>query len=100
MRTEVETLIEYLANAIRATAGEDIVIVANIAEDGVDVTSGCGIMLHIDEETVLMFDGEYKDELWFFTIPADATKGLKGRYSYCLCRDGNTLCFREPIYLV
>lgn len=93
-------MIEYLANAIRATAGEEIVIVANIAEDGVDVTSGCGFMLHISEDKVLHIDGEYRDELWFFTIPAELTKGLKGRYSYCLCRDHNTLCFQEPIYLM
>ena len=92
-------MIEYLANAIRATAGEEAVIVANIAENGVDVTSGCGIMLHLDDE-MLMFDGEYKDELWYFTIPAEATKGLQGRYWYCLYRDGNTLCFKEPIYLI
>lgn len=92
-------MIEYLANAIRATAGEEIVIVANIAEDGVDVTSGCGIMLHIGDD-MAMFPGEYKDELWFFTIPAEATKGLHGRYSYCLYRDDNTLCFKEPIYLM
>lgn len=93
-------MIEYLANAIRATAGEEFVIVANIAEDGIDVTSGCGFMLHIDEDNVIMIDGEYKDELWFFTVPAEATKGLSGRYFYCLCRDGNTLCFQEPIYLM
>lgn len=64
-------MIEYLANAIRATAGEEIVIVANIAEDGVDITSGCGIMLHIGDDMV-MFDGEYKDELWYFTNPISA----------------------------
>lgn len=96
---EVVTLIEYLANAIRATAGEEIVIVANIAEDGVDITSGCGIMLHIGDDMV-MFDGEYKDELWYFTIPAEATQGLQGRYFYCLYRDDYTLCFKEPIYLM
>ncbi len=93
-------MIEYLANAIRATAEEEIVIVANIAEDGVDITAGCGFMLHIDEENILMFDGEYKDDLWYFTIPAEAIKGLRGKYMYCLCRDGNTLCFKEPFYLV
>ena len=92
-------MIEYLANAISATAGEDIVIVANIAEDGVDVTSGCGIMLYIGDE-IKVFAGEYKDELWFFTIPAEVTRGLKGRYFYRLYREGNTLCFQEPIYLM
>lgn len=56
-------------------------------------------MLHLDDE-MLMFDGEYKDELWYFTIPAEATKGLQGRYWYCLYRDGDTLCFKEPIYLI
>lgn len=95
-------MVEYLLNAIRATAGEDATIIANIAEDGVDITTGCGIMLHIDESKVLHFEGEYdtESELWFFTIPGDVSKGLEGRYFYCLCKDNNTLCFKEPIYFI
>ncbi len=93
-------MIEYLADAIRATAGEDITIIANICENGELIPSGCGFMLHIDEDNVIHVEGEIKDELWYFTIPGEATKGLQGRYSYCICRDNTTLCFREPFYLM
>ena len=95
-------MIEYLLNAIRATAGEDITVMASITKDDIPIEDGCGFMLHIDEENVVMVDGVYDDELdvWTFTIPADATKGLKGRYSYCFCQGGKTLCFREPFYLM
>lgn len=93
-------MIEYLFNSIRATAGEDITVIANIRQDGEPITEGCGFMLHIDEENVVMVNGEFTNDLWNFTIPADVTKGLKGRYSYCLCKDGQTLCFKEPFYLM
>ena len=92
-------MLEYLFNSIKATAGEDAVIIANIAEDGVDITEGCGLMLHINNK-VLHYSGEYKNELWHFTIPGEDTKGLKGRFWYCLCRGEQTLCFKEPIYFV
>ena len=93
-------MIEYLLNAIRATAGEEITVIANITSDGEPITEGCGFMLHIDDENMIKVDGAFNGELWTFTIPADATKGLKGRYSYCLCQGGKTLCFREPFYLL
>ena len=95
-------MIEYLLNAIRANAGEDITVIASITKDDIPIEEGCGFMLHIDEENVVMVDGAYNDDLdlWTFTIPAEATKGLKGRYSYCLYQGENTLCFKEPFYLM
>lgn len=93
-------MIEYLHNAIRATAGEDIVIIANIAEDGVDIQSGCGIVIHTNDEEELAFPGEYIDDFWYFTIPAEATVGLNGRYWYHLYKDDDSICFKEPLYLI
>ena len=95
-------MIEYLLNAIRATAGEDITVMASITKDEIPIEDGCGFMLHIDDENVIHVPGAYNDDLdvWTFTIPADATKGLKGRYSYCLCQGNQSLCFREPFYLM
>lgn len=94
-------MVEYLYNCIRATAGQDALIVANIAEDGEDITAGMSLMLHDeDKEMIITVNGEYVDGLWNFTIPADATRGREGKHWYCLQRDGINVCFHEPIYLV
>lgn len=93
-------MVEYLYNCIRASAGQDITIISNIEENKVDVTEGCGFMLHIDEDNAIVFGGEFKEGLWYFTIPAEYTKELKGRYWYCLTKNGSTLCFKQPIYFM
>ena len=95
-------MIEYLYNAIRALAGQDITITAIVAnEQGEPITEGCHIMLfNPDRELLATIDGTYKqDGEWDFTIPADTTEGLYGRYWYCICQHDKSLCFKEPIYL-
>lgn len=92
--------IEYLYDAIRATAGQEINICACLEEeDGTIVTSSCGLMLHDDEKMIYKADGVLGDGEWLFTIPAEVTKGLKGRYWYCMCRNNSNICFKHPIYL-
>lgn len=96
-------MIEYLYNAIRATAGQDITIAARITEKNEDITTGCGLMLHDKKGGLLTtVDGNYTEAegIWNFTITADVTSGLKGRYWYCICHDNSNLCFKQPIYLV
>lgn len=94
-------MIEYLYNAIRATAGEDITITAEITDDsGECVADGCALMLWDDKELLTSVDGMLIDDLWSFTIPADKTAGLVGRYWYCICHNHNKLQFKEPLYLV
>jgi hypothetical protein len=94
-------MIEYLYNAIRATAGEDITIAAEITDNsGFCVNDGCALMLWDDEELLTSVDGMLIDDLWNFTIPAAATTGFKGRYWYCICHKHNKLQFKEPLYLV
>lgn len=97
-------MIEYLYNAIRATAGQDITISAAITDDdGNILTEGCHIMFFDpDKELIATFDGEFNEEIneWSFTIPAETTEGLNGRYWYCICYFNANLCFKEPIYLV
>ena len=95
-------MIEYLYDAIRAVAGQEIDVAAVITDDtDTVITDGCKLMLHIDEE-MLAFDGIYiaETQSWQFTIPAEATAGLKGKYYYCIMRDGINLCFKTPFYLV
>lgn len=96
-------MIEYLYNAIRATAGNDIAITAEITDaDGNNIEDSCYLMLHDkDRKTVLAeVRGKYEDGEWVFIIPATQTKELKGRYWYCIRHVNNSLCFKEPIYFV
>lgn len=94
--------IEYLYNCIRATAGQDICVCAEITdEQGVNITEGCGLVLHLGDEMVSVA-GTYEEitGVWEFTIPASATEGKRGRHTYCFTKNGSALCFREPIYLL
>lgn len=97
-------MIEYLYNAIRAVAGQPITVAANITtEEGECIDSGCKLVLHNPDGSMLaaaigVFNTE--EEIWEFTIPANATFGLNGRYWYCIQHNDNNLCFKEPIYLI
>ena len=97
-------MIEYLYDAIRAAAGNDLVISADITDEfDQPVTENCVLWLHdTDRETMIAeIKGNYSEEEgWTFTIPAEITKGLKGRYWYCVRHEGTSLCFKQPIYLV
>ena len=94
-------MIEYLYDAIRATASLDIAITANITDDeGNVITEGCSLMLSDDNKVIAMIEGAFDGELWEFNIPASTTSGLSGRYWYCIHHHDNTLCFKKPIYLM
>ena len=96
-------MIEYLHNAIRATAGEDITVSAKITdENGLPITTGFHLSLYSDNERLDSFSGKYSSGVWEFTIAADATTDLRGRYWYCICSDNTheKLNFKQPIYLV
>lgn len=97
-------MVEYLYNAIRATAGTNITISAEITNDaGTILTEGCHVMLFTPEKELMgAFDGEFNEEdnEWTFVIPKEETAGLNGRYWYCICYYNQNLCFKQPIYLV
>lgn len=94
-------MIEYLYDAIRATAGSDIQIAARVLDDlGNPIVEGCEFILNIDDETMITVGGDYKDGIWTFPIPAEFTKGLKGRYWYCMRHNDEQLCFMNAIYFV
>lgn len=93
--------LEYLYDAVKATAGQDICICAVITDDeGTALTEGCGLMLHDDEKMLIRVDGVYNNDMWSFVIPPEATVGMKGRYWYCICQGDSNLCFKTPIYLI
>lgn len=92
-------MIEYIYNAIRATAGQDITLPAEITtETGEDITEDCQLHIFKDKEMIIAVDGIYKEGEWAFTIPAEKTKDLYGRYFYCIGHKGSSLCFKQPIY--
>mgnify|MGYP003288924231 CR=1 FL=1 len=96
---------EYLYDAIRAVASQDIVINAFITDDSENViTKDCNLVLHGKDshEMLTSVKGVYLPEslMWEFTIPAAATIGLLGRYWYCIQHENSNLCFKQPLYLV
>lgn len=94
-------MIEYLYNAIIATAGEDITITAKIEDDSGHAVEACHLSLYDEQDNQLIkVDGVALDDVFNFTIPADATADIKGRYWYCICgHDNSSYCFNQPIYL-
>lgn len=91
-------MIEYLYNTIRV-AGQGIeTIVAQVGDnDGNPITEGVKLMIHNDDEMLFSVDGEYVDGIWHFPV---STKGLTGRYWYCICHQDAQLCFKQPIYFM
>lgn len=93
-------MVEYIFNTIRATAGEEITISADITDNsGEAITENCSFLLFDDEEVLYTALG-FLDEYWSFTIPAEVTEGKNGRYWYCINHGDVSLCFKEPIYLL
>lgn len=95
-------MVEYLYDAIRAVAGQDVLINAIATNpDETLITTNCSLVLHSDTEELVKVDGVCSDHgMWEFTIPAEKTAGLAGRYWYCIQHEGSNLCFKEPIYLL
>ena len=96
-------MVEYLYDAIKAVAGQEITVNAYITDNEENlITENCEMVIYDDGHEVCSCSGVYlpEDQFWAFTFSADATLGLKGRYLYCIRHDGKNLCFLQPIYLV
>lgn len=94
-------MIEYLYDAIRAMAGQEITVNAIVKDAyGTPITENCEMVLHIGDEMIKSVS-EYDEVqgMWAFTYPAEATQGLEGRFEYCVMYDGEAMCFKQPIYL-
>jgi hypothetical protein len=97
----INIAIEYLYDAIRATASEEINISAVITDDeGLNITDNCYLALYDDETELIKVYGAFDGAEWTFTIPADVTEGLSGRYWYAIGRNNTNMCFKTPIYLM
>ena len=92
---------EFLYNAIKAVAGEDINIGAQITDvDGNNTTSECSIVfIDKDFSTIGEYDCVYSDSAWTFTIQAEVTKGFEGRYWYRIKFKDESLSCAAPIYM-
>lgn len=94
-------MVEYLYDAIRASAGDEVSLGAVIS----DATGeeDCLLYLYNDaKEEFFCSEGLFDVEngYWGFTIPSSITQTLSGRYWYCICDRGTTLQFKQPIYFV
>ena len=94
-------MVEFLYNAIKCIAGEDINILAEITDAmNNPITSGCSIVfIDKDFSTIAEYDGVYYDGAWTFTIPAEVTKGMAGRYWYRIKFKDESLSCAAPIYM-
>lgn len=98
-------MVEYLYDAIRAVAGQEIKVEAYITDENENlITEGCYFVLHdkAGNEMLLAKDGTYLPEFscWEFVLAPEETKGLSGRHMYCIQHNDSNLCFKQPIYLV
>lgn len=94
-------MLEYLYNAIRATAGANEIIAAKVTDEtGAPITAGVQLVLHTKDNTMITIEGEYMEDTWMFPLSADLTKDLKGRCWYCIRHYDDQLCFQQPIYFV
>lgn len=94
-------MIEYLYDAVRATAGEDIIINAKITENNEElVTENCYLSFSDDEHELFKVIGDFDGEVWSFAIPEEVTKDFSGRYWYSIKNEKSSLSFKQPIYLV
>ncbi len=97
-------MIEYLYDAIRVVAGQDLAIRAVIDNDENDepITENCNLVLHFKDGSMFVAPGLYDPEVnqWTFNVPGTATAGQSGRHQYCLQHDGANLCFKKPMYLL
>lgn len=98
-------MVEYLYDCIRAVPSQDIVINAYITDDQENIiTQNCKLVVYDKDanEMLFMVEGVYLPESlnWEFTIPAENTNGLSGRYWYYIIWNESPLCFKQPIYFV
>jgi hypothetical protein len=95
-------MIEYIYDVIRATSGQPFQITAKLTkDDNTPITTPCFLAIYdINEENIVSIEGTNAgDGLWVFPVPAEITKGRKGKHWYCLGNEGVNLCFKKPLYL-
>lgn len=97
-------MIEYLYDAIRAVAGQEIKVVAYITDENENIiTEGCYFVLHDEtgDKMLLKKEGQYSPEFnfWEFVLAPEDTAGMTGRHLYCIQYNDSNLCFKQPIYL-
>lgn len=95
-------MIEYLHSTIRATAGDSVTITAKITDSaGAAIQEICSLCLYDGNTKLLEVEGILEENIHNFTIAADVTAALTGRYWYKVYDSKhNSLDFAQPIYFV
>ena len=96
-------MVEYLYDAIKATAGRDINIIARVLDEfGNEVSENVLLTIYDKDSKEKLMEIAATDggDSWVFAIAADVTKNFKGRYWYSIRHNNEDLCFLQPIYFV
>lgn len=91
-------MVEYIYDVIRVSAGDDVVINADIYNE---MGSSTLEVLDDDNNVLISVVGEQQEEeLVTFTIAGAETAQMDGRYWYIVKDAREKLIFRKPIYVL
>ena len=96
-------MVEYILDVIKAKSGEPISITATITNDDEteDITTSAFMLLDEDNKEIYKAEGHLiEEDKWLYMIPAEVTSKLNGKYWYYVLGDENSLCFKNPFYLL
>lgn len=97
-------MVEYLHDAIKASAGSDIYIQARVLDEfGNEVKENVFFILHDKEDVskhILEAEASDGGDACIFEIPAEITKEFKGRYWYSIKHGNEQLSFLQPMYFM
>ena len=98
-------MIEYLYDAIKAVAGQEIKVNAYITDDEEKlINEDCYFVLYDPTGARVMakVSGSFLTDyqMWEFVLSAEMTEGCKGRFWYCISHNNANLNFKQPIYLM
>lgn len=93
--------ITIIGEVTQASSGQDITILADITDaEGAKIARECFIELWQGNNAIYKANGAYNGEIWAFTIPADVTIDLHGRFFYAISNNEHNLCEIKPIYII
>ena len=91
----------YLHDVKQAASGQDVNInVYMTDENGAHITSDSFIELWNGVLMLYKGKGEYNGTYWTFTIPADVTMVLHGRYYYAICNEEHDINDITTLYII
>lgn len=94
-------MIEYLYNAIRISGDYDETITAIITDEKDEVVREAQLIIYDeDAKSIISYSEGTVNErgIYEFVIPGEITSS--GRYWYEITNGNNSLCFKQPLYII